>query len=120
LIPKELAYLAPVVTADYSTGDPELDNIIEAFYRIHENTRKMQKPTEGESIENWKKKLNSLSETIRDLQVRRDVNTLIQKAQDLLHRSQQIIKQEVSDDEISKKLSLLHDLKEEALFFENI
>lgn len=121
-IPKELAYLAPVVLKDHSTGDKQLDDLVKALYQIYETTRKELKPAEGESRQAWLRKLNSTAETIRDLQVRKDINTLLQNGNDLLYQTKSVLAREVGDDleKIKQKLGEIQELKEEAFFVSNL
>jgi hypothetical protein len=74
-IPDDKNYLLPVVMLYESTGDKNLDTLVEKLNAIYDILRDQKvKPAEKDIKAD---ELNELAKTIRDLQVRKDMNSFI-------------------------------------------
>ena len=75
-IPVDKNYLLPVVMLYESTGDKNLDTLIEKLNGIYDILKDQKvKPAEKDIKSN---ELNELAKTIRDLQVRKDMNSFVE------------------------------------------
>jgi hypothetical protein len=75
LIPDSKSYLLPVTLKTESTGNTELDGLIEKLYGIYDKIDK--KRYSGEELFRKREELGQLRIAIRDLQLRGEVNRLI-------------------------------------------
>lgn len=108
-------YLIPIAIESQRTKNPNFNGLIDALYSVLNQSFAMPKSTEAERSTRFKK-INEISDILRDLQVRQSVESLIDRGNELLYGTANLLKEEINDDNIK----LLQEYKQEATFLSSL